>query len=252
MIYNYSNHSLFTLEKLVGIGGSSNVFISTHLQNNKKVAIKLLRNDKSIDRHNEIERLNNEHKRMKTVEAHPNILKSIDSWTTQQFNDDGSFYETAYNIIEFAENGSLAYFIRKTGGFDEDIAKFYFVQIWHAVAYVHSFGIAHMDIKLDNILLDEFFNVKLADFGVSVDVSATRGFADCICGTAGFMAPEVVYLLKTETYDAYKADVFSLGMWLYFMLFGEFPISESNDSWSVDESEIIGWITGLKCSLNNK
>ena len=246
MIYYQANNSLYVLEKLIGIGGSSNIFLSSDLQNNKKVAIKLLKKVTSFDKHKEIKMLQNEHKRMETVEAHPNILKSIDFWTSQQLKDNGSFYEAAFNVLEFAENGSLALFIRKTGGFGEDIAKFYFAQIWHAVAYVHSFGIAHMDIKLDNILLDEFFNAKLADFGVSVDVSATGGFADWFWGTAGYMAPEVAHLLPTETYDAYKADVFSLGMWLYVMLFGEFPIKDDYDSCSVDESEIIGWILIIK------
>ena len=248
MIYNHTNNYLYVLEKLIGIGGSSNIFLSTHLQNKNKVAIKLLKKDKSFDKHKEIKILQNEHSKMMTVEAHPNILKTFESCVTHQSEDDGTLSEAIFNIIQFAENGSLAYFIRKTGGLGENIAKFYFTQIWHAVAYVHSFGIAHMDIKLDNILLDEFFNAKLADFGVSVDVSATGGFADRFWWTAGYMAPEVFYLLPTETYDAFKADIFSLGMWLYMMLYGEFPINENYDTWSEDESLIIGWVTGLKCS----
>ena len=252
MIYNQANNSLYVLEKLIGIGGSSNIFLSTHLQNKNKVAIKLLKKDKCFDKHKEIKILQNEHRKMMTVEAHPNILKTLESCVTHQFEDDGTLSEVIFNIIQFAENGSLAYFIRKSGGLGEDIAKFYLIQIWHAIAYVHSLEIAHMDIKLDNILLDEFFNVKLADFGVSVDVSATGGFADWFWGTAGYMAPEVAHLLPTETYDAYKADIYSLGMWLYVMLFGEFPIKENYDTWSVDDSEIIGWVTGLKCSIQTK
>ena len=160
--------------------------------------------------------------------------------------------EIVYNVIEFAKNGSLSTIIKYTGGFDETVAKFYFTQIWHAVAYIHSFGIAHMDIKLDNILLDEFFNAKLADFGISVDVSKTEGLSDCICGTANYMAPEVAHLLPTETYDAYKADVYSLGMCLYLMLFGELPLEENYDTCSMEDSETIGWITGLKPSENCK
>ena len=103
-----------------------------------------------------------------------------------------------------------------------------------------------MDIKLENILLDEFFNAKLADFGISQDVSETNGFSGNICGTKHYMAPEICHLLPSETYDAYKADIYSLGMWLYIMLFGEFPVNESSETCSVDDSETIGWITGLK------
>ena len=189
---------------------------------------------------------------MKIFQPHPNILNCI--WTHKNgvIEINGDFKEITYNVVEYSANGTLGYVIKRTGPLSEDLVKFYFTQIWYAVAYIHSFGIAHMDIKLDNLLLDEYFNIKLADFGVAIDVSATGGFADWICGTPGYIAPEVVHLLPTETFDAYKADIFSLGMWLYIMLFGEFPIKENYDTWSENDSETIGWVTSLKCSFEAK
>ena len=246
------DYNQFVIEALIGKGASSNVYVATDIFSNSKVAIKMLKEDKAIRKDKGAKAFEIEHERMIILEAHPNILKSFFTMVEGKVNYELKLNYDIYNVIEFAENGSLSSIIRKTGGLGEDIAKFYFVQIWHAVAYVHSFGIAHMDIKLDNILLDEFFNAKLADFGVSVDVSATGGFADWFWGTAGYMAPEVAHLLPTETYDAYKADVFSLGMWLYVMLFGEFPINKSYDTWSEDDSGSIGCITGLKWSSEIK
>ena len=117
---------------------------------------------------------------------------------------------------------------------------------------MHNHGYAHMDVKLENILLDKTFNAKLADMGVSVDVSKSNGQCDSRRGTVRYMAPEVNHLLYGETYDAYKADVYSLGMCLYVLLFGEFPVKESEDDISTFESDTIGGLTGLKCSFGTK
>lgn len=109
-----------------------------------------------------------------------------------------------------------------------------------------------MDIKLDNILLDKLFNVKVADLGASLDVSETNGYSDSRRGTELYMAPEVSNLLPSETYDAFKSDVYSLGICLYVMVFGEFPVTEEFDDSTIYETDTIGGITGLKCSLECK
>lgn len=109
-----------------------------------------------------------------------------------------------------------------------------------------------MDIKLENILLDEYFNVKVADLGVALDVSQTHGITDSRRGTASYMAPEVSNLLPTETYDAFKADIYSLGISLYVLLLGEFPVKEEIDDSTSFDTDTIGGITGLKCSIESK
>ena len=242
----------FVIQAMIGKGASSKVYSAIDVWTNRKVAVKILKEGKAMRKGKGVRIFETEHERMVALEGHPNILKSFYTAVKGKFNYENKLNYCVYNVIELAENGSLSSIVRRTGGLGENIAKFYFTQIWHAVAYVHSFGIAHMDIKLDNILLDEFFNVKLADFGVSLDVSATGGFADRFWGTSCYMAPEVAHLLETETYDAYKADIFSLGMWLYVMLFGEFPLNDSYDTCSLEDPDSIGWITGLKWSSEIK
>ena len=88
---------------------------------------------------------------------------------------------------------------------------------------MHSLGYAHLDIKLENILLDEFFNIKLADMGICENVAQTMGYSHRRKGTVNYMAPEVVSLTKNDTYSAFAADVYSLGVTIYIMLTGEFP-----------------------------
>ena len=135
-----------------------------------------------------------------------------------------------HSTIELEENRNLANIVKYTGGLGVELAKFYFIKIWYAISYVHSFKIAHMDIKLKNILLDQYFNSKIADFGISVEVSLTNGLADKIRGTVCYMAPEIVSSIPAETYDAHKADIYSLWMWLYVILSIEFPLKEDSEA----------------------
>ena len=241
------------LIKILGQGGSSIVYQAVDIDTNEKVAIKMLRKDKSISQEKGAKILETEHITMKLVEGHPNILKTYKGNEVGVVEIEHDFYDAMYNIIEVAENGSLSNIVKHTGGLGENLSKFYFLQICHAISHIHSFGIAHMDIKLSNILLDRFFNIKVADLGIAIDVSQTEGLAESVRGTLWYMAPEVSHLLPTETYDAYKADVYSLGMWLYVMIFGEFPLEDKlSETCSDYESETIGWITGLKCSNDSK
>jgi serine/threonine protein kinase len=193
-----------------------------------------------------------EHEKMQMLQGHPNILQSYGTVSNGKLVSDIGQIEVTYNILELAENGTFLRYIKETGGLGEHLVKFHFMQMWNAVAYIHSQGMAHLDIKLENILLDSYFNVKIADLGIAVDVSKTEGIYDGRRGTTWYMAPEINYLLPTETYDAYRADIYSLGMCLYVLVFGEFPVKEESDDSTFDDTETIGGITGLKWSFDWK
>lgn len=86
------------------------------------------------------------------------------------FNYEGLYQPICYNAIEYWENGSLSSIINLTGAINETIARFIFCQIASAVQHLHSQNFAHLDIKLENVLLDEWFNIKLSDFGSGVSL----------------------------------------------------------------------------------
>ena len=70
-------------------------------------------------------------------------------------------------VMELCPGGDLLNYVRKRRKLTEPSAKYLFKQIMQGIAYMHSIGIVHRDIKLDNILLDGKGNVKIGDFGVS-------------------------------------------------------------------------------------
>ena len=69
-------------------------------------------------------------------------------------------------VMELCAGGDLLTYVRKRRKLGEKVAKHFFKQIIEGLLHIHQKGILHRDIKLDNILLDEKGNVKIADFGV--------------------------------------------------------------------------------------
>ncbi|XP_071107647.1 testis-specific serine/threonine-protein kinase 2-like [Haliotis cracherodii] len=135
-------------------------------------------------------------------------------------------------VIEYAGGGSLLERLQEDGQMEEEEARRMFRQTARAVHYCHHQGVAHRDLKLDNILLSRcggMTRVKLSDFGFSTRVLDSEGrkvLSVNFCGSAPYTAPEV--LQKSCPYDALAADVWSLGVILYSMLYFRMPFNDSD------------------------
>eukprot|EP00208_Stichococcus_sp_RCC1054_P005635 CAMPEP_0206136050 /NCGR_PEP_ID=MMETSP1473-20131121/1287_1 /ASSEMBLY_ACC=CAM_ASM_001109 /TAXON_ID=1461547 /ORGANISM="Stichococcus sp, Strain RCC1054" /LENGTH=603 /DNA_ID=CAMNT_0053528287 /DNA_START=12 /DNA_END=1823 /DNA_ORIENTATION=+ len=136
-------------------------------------------------------------------------------------------------VMEHARGGDLREYLERTRpasddvGLPEDEARWFFQQIAIGVDYCHRLGIAHQDIKLENVVLDRRGPralVKLCDFGFSVRNEADAR-APVLCsravGTPDYMAPEL--LLSPTSYDGKAADVWACGVLLFTLLTGVFP-----------------------------
>lgn len=200
--------------------------------------MKVIKNDKNFSIEKVQHILFKEYYISEILSDHPNILKCLYS-VADGVLDTGSYVEPArYNVMEICKNGSLSRFIRGTGPVEETIAKFLFRQLTSAVYFMHEKKIAHFDIKLENILLDEYYNLKLADFGSAEIINSEGDLFSYKKGTRCYMAPEVENCNETrKSYSAFKADVYSLGVCLHLLLFGEFPTMEENSYVSTEESE---------------
>lgn len=104
---------------------------------------------------------------------HPNIIKLV------EYNCDGEIIikpsgkaiQVFFIVLELVEQGDLFSFIKakyKQGGFNERFARYYFLQLLSAIEYLHSTaGIVHRDLKPENLLLNQKYDLKIADFGLS-------------------------------------------------------------------------------------
>lgn len=165
--------------------------------------------------------------------------------------------QNAFIITEFMAWGDLLDVINTNGSFTEDAAKDYFKQILSAVKYLHSEGIIHRDIKLQNVILNNDNKVQLIDFGFASDMNSDSFTMDSdkvlinskaeIKGTQGYISPEMLdaqqkidnFLSKWGSRgDAQKgpeikvdlkmADIFSLGVLLFEMVIGISPFLNAN------------------------
>lgn len=100
-------------------------------------------------------------------------------------------------------------------------AKNFIYKILQALITLHDQKIVHRDLKLPNILINDQYNIKLADFGFSKDYEA--GLMTSYCGTPLTMAPEI---MKKEPYDQ-RCDAWSLGVICYQLIYGDYPYGPS-------------------------
>lgn len=131
------------------------------------------------------------------------------------------FHEFNYYflILEDCTGGNIYDYITTHELKESDILKLTF-EIVDALNYLHEKGIAHLDIKPANVLLDKYGRAKLCDFGLARKDHGSS--CNQFSGTRCFMAPEVVQKLP---YNSFKADVWSLGMTLYFLAFKCLPFT---------------------------
>ncbi|XP_038943564.1 ribosomal protein S6 kinase-related protein isoform X2 [Rattus norvegicus] len=110
------------------------------------------------------------------------------------------------------------------GCFPEDSVRLFAAELVLVLCYLHDLGIIHRDVKMENILLDERGHLKVTDFGLSRRLSqGARAYT--ICGTLQYMAPEV---LSGGPYN-HTADWWSLGVLLFSLAAGKFPVAAERD-----------------------
>ena len=194
----------YQLSEEIGRGRFGTIFRCFHPLSNEPYACKLI--DKSL-LHDSTDRdcLQNEPKFMSRLSPHPSILQIF-----HVFEDD----QYLSIVMDLCQPHTL--FDRMVDGpIQESQAAALMKNLLEAVAHCHRLGVAHRDIKPDNILFDSADNLKLADFGSAEWFGDGRSMSGVV-GTPYYVAPEV--LLGRE-YDE-KVDVWSCGVILYIMLAG--------------------------------
>jgi serine/threonine protein kinase len=131
--------------------------------------------------------------------------------------------------MEFAKFGDLDNFQKnliKKKCLSETLLAYITMQIINGLYYIHQSKIIHMDIKQQNILIDENFNIKITDFSVSFSYEKYKENDKInlpLSGTSLFMSPEVLLKAQIDYEDCSKIDMFSLGVVLYNLAFEKFP-----------------------------
>lgn len=220
----------FLIQDKIGEGLNAIVYKCFDLQINRYFALKLIRDlvvrkfgKKAIE--NEIgylERLN-DHDISSRLFHYSFEGKKWDSLTKRYENK-------VYLVLELMEKGEFfdLRFIKRN--FPLKIARFFFKQLVDNLMILYSLNIGHRDMKMENIVVDSEFNLKIIDFGFSTDIFDKAGekiLHKDFVGTEKYRAPE---LNENKPYHSDKADIFTLGVILFSMLIGKSAFSKSVQS----------------------
>lgn len=199
----------YRIEKLIGTGGMSCVFLAYDIKNNAYVAVKVLKPD--IAKNEEaVRRFENEAKAIAML-SHPNIVSiytvSIDS-------------DTKYIAMEYVNGETLKSYLKNNGPLDFDKTIELSLSILGALEQVHDKGVVHQDIKPSNMIFDKEGQVKLADFGIARHpVFGKTHIEEQAVGTVYYMSPEQA---SGKLVD-FRSDIYSLGILMYELVTGRLP-----------------------------
>ncbi|OTF73492.1 protein kinase-like protein [Euroglyphus maynei] len=225
----------YKLENEIGKGSFGSVYRALDLINEKMVACKVI--DISKSSKNQSLSVRNELYIMESVN-HPHIIRLY-----RHFIIESPKSRQVYIFMQLAKSKSLSVYVRsfKTG-LPEQTTKKMFAQIVSAINHLHSKHIAHRDIKMGNVLLDEDNNCLVTDFGLSrIAFRASQGkkiLTNKFCGTMPYMAPEILLTRDNKlVYDPFPADIWALGVLLYCMINRGYPFP--SDSSKMLEQQMI-------------
>ena len=232
----------FELTDYISSGSSGVVYGGLHKKKpENKVCLKFLLNKSDLERRDKIFNKYNKNNLDKTKKDN-NMLKNIDSKIDEiniqkklQHKNIAKYYgycdlkEYGCIIMELAHYGDLDLIQKKSlqrKYLSETFLAYITKQILEGLYFIHKSKIIHMDIKQQNILIDKNLEIKITDFSVSLSyekVKTTEKIKLPLSGTSPYMSPEVLGQEQIDIEDASKIDMYSLGIMLYYLSFGEFP-----------------------------
>jgi serine/threonine protein kinase len=209
-----------TLERLLGVGGMSAIYLARQERPRRQVAVKLLRAASAPTAEVWARTLARFHREADAAAAldHANIIPIFEFGVEQAGEG-----EIAYIVMPYLADGSLGALLARQGPFSVPQTILYLEQAAAALDYAHQTGIVHRDVKPSNLLLHPDGRLLLTDFGVArtlhgsqdPDLTATG----MTMGTPEYMAPEQI---RGERVGP-ATDVYALGVVAYTLLAGQTP-----------------------------
>jgi serine/threonine protein kinase len=205
----------------IGKGGMSSVYLAEHELMKRRVAIKVLPQNRVGDS-SYLERFRLEARAVAKLDD-PNIVRAYD------IDNEGNIH---YIVMEYVDGQDLHQIVTQQGPLDYDVAADYIAQVANGLQHAHEMGLVHRDIKPANCLVDRHSTVKLLDLGLAKlteddQTSLTMANEENVLGTADYLAPEQA--LNSHEADS-RSDIYSLGCTLYFLLTGRPPFPEGSIS----------------------
>ena len=205
----------FEVGERIGIGGMGIVYRATYTKNGAPVALKILSPDVS-DSESLQRRFEREISILKKLQ-HPNIVR---------YYGGGKFGSQRFYAMELVEGGSVESYLKLKKRLPWEEALEITMQVARALEHAHAAGVIHRDLKPANLLMNSANVVKLTDFGIARDTTATAlTAAGKTVGTYAYRAPEQI---RGKPPVDKKTDLYALGCVLFELISGETPFTSEN------------------------
>lgn len=153
---------------------------------------------------------------------HPNIISLSNYEESGSYTSKSKGYlRCKYTLLEYCPNGDLFKLLKNNGPLPQPVTLYFFHHIVDALEHLHKHGIAHGDLKPENLLIDKDFKLKLADFELA-HFTATEKYV----GTEGYLPPEA---RTGKPINCEKADYYVSGLILFIMYVGHPPFVKSSE-----------------------
>ena len=213
--------SKYEIGNALGKGAYATVKLVTNKLTNEKYAMKIYEKEK-LNSNSKKSCVYKEIQILKKL-RHKNIVKLIEVISTEK---------QILIVQELIEGISLREYynneIRNQKGISihkENVFRTIFKQIFEAMDYVHKQGMAHRDIKLENILIKKNYEIKIIDFGFGM-YNPENKLQKFFCGTPNYMPPEIA---EKKPYIGQLADMWSLGILVYKIYCADFPFKGKDE-----------------------
>ena len=204
----------YEIKEIIGVGGMAVVYKAYDNQENRTVAVKILK-EEFISNEEFVRRFKNESKAIAML-SHPNIVKVYDV----SFGD-----LIQYIVMEYIDGITLKEYIEHEGSLRWKDAVHFTIQILKGLQHAHDKGIVHRDVKPQNIMVLPDGTIKVTDFGIARFArSEQRTITDKAIGSVHYISPEQARGERTDE----KTDIYSVGVILYEMLTGQLPFQAEN------------------------
>lgn len=198
----------YAIKEQIGKGGFASVYRAVSKHNGLEVAVKII-DKRLMQAAGMCARVRQE------VQIHSTLQHTAILQLYTFFEDE----HCVYLVLELCRNGELAKHVRTCGVLSEQQARRFMQQIVDGLVYLNGRSILHRDLSLSNLLLDDQYQVKIADFGLATQLQSPTDRHRTMCGTPNYISPEVA----TRSWHGPAADVWALGCMLYTMLVGRPP-----------------------------
>ncbi|XP_066503967.1 serine/threonine-protein kinase 33 isoform X2 [Hoplias malabaricus] len=214
---------IYSFGRKLGQGSFGVVCEATHIETQKKWAIKKVNKEKAGS------------SGVKQLEREVSILKRVNHAHIIHLEEVFETPKKMYLVTELCEGGELKRLLQKKKHLSEEETRHIISSLAEATVYLHKKDIVHRDLKLENILVKSYHhgddngtvNIKVTDFGLSVQKGGvgSENMLQATCGTPIYMAPEVI---NGHAYSQ-QCDVWSIGVIMYLLLCGEPPFMSGTE-----------------------